>query len=439
MVTPAEILSESLAKARTANRIDGHKNSYAKDNPLEYAAVLAYLDGGARPADVVSDMGLHLVLEEDARRALMVVPEPEPEPEPVPVGEGFLHPACGHIWGGNGQVAMADKDWVAVGSAVEANPNQARANGNTRLVAVTACALEPWQSDYRMRRPTQLTYGSGLSGGSSDGGPVRAPWPGVLDDLNPAPSGTIRGFNTSTDFSYIAQGAMHFALHKTDTANLLRQMAWYSWKIGGAAARGYHGIWSDNLFTGNLLTSGNEFGANGANISKTAWDAGLLNICKGLRDLGVPGVGGNTVYRSDNPAVRVATNHAMNETLQAQVSQGPTAFAKSLDEILTWQKAAPGPRYHVCMHIVSPSDTAAMRFGLALCCISGSAYIPYYTSHSDLFVPAEMKRNGQRHYLGKPTGDPVRSGNVWTREFVHTDGTEKRVTADYNNKTATFS
>ena len=70
MPTPAELLAQSIAKGLTANRIDGTKNSYRKDNPTEYAAVVAYLTGGPRPGTVVSDMGLHLVLEEDARRAL---------------------------------------------------------------------------------------------------------------------------------------------------------------------------------------------------------------------------------------------------------------------------------------------------------------------------------------------------------------------------------
>ncbi len=74
MPTPAELLAQSLAKFQTANRIDGNKNSYRKDNPNEYAAVMAYLAGGTRPTSVTSDMGLGLVLEEDARRALLAGP-----------------------------------------------------------------------------------------------------------------------------------------------------------------------------------------------------------------------------------------------------------------------------------------------------------------------------------------------------------------------------
>jgi hypothetical protein len=86
MTTPAELLGQSLAKFRTAKRISGNNNSYRKDNPGEYAKVIAYLDGGARPTGVVTDMGLGLLLAEDARRALLVDPEPEPENPVIPSG-----------------------------------------------------------------------------------------------------------------------------------------------------------------------------------------------------------------------------------------------------------------------------------------------------------------------------------------------------------------
>lgn len=95
MPTPEELLAQSLTKFQSANRIDGTRASYRKDNPTEYTKVIAYLQGGARPSGVTSDMGMALLLEEDARRALGVVeppppppppppPEPEPEPEPTP-------------------------------------------------------------------------------------------------------------------------------------------------------------------------------------------------------------------------------------------------------------------------------------------------------------------------------------------------------------------
>lgn len=87
MSTPAELLAQSLAKFQSANRIDGSRNSYRRDNPSEYAKVIAYLQGGARPTGVTSDMGMGLMLEEDARRALNVVVPPDPiPPDPPPAG-----------------------------------------------------------------------------------------------------------------------------------------------------------------------------------------------------------------------------------------------------------------------------------------------------------------------------------------------------------------
>ncbi len=83
-MTPAELLAQSLAALRNANRIDGTKASYRKDNPAEYAAVMAYLDGGPRPGGNLTLMGQGLVLEEEARRALVPPPPPPPPPAEWP-------------------------------------------------------------------------------------------------------------------------------------------------------------------------------------------------------------------------------------------------------------------------------------------------------------------------------------------------------------------
>ena len=45
MPTPAELLAESLTALRNAKRFSHTSNSYRKDNPNEYAKVIAYLDG----------------------------------------------------------------------------------------------------------------------------------------------------------------------------------------------------------------------------------------------------------------------------------------------------------------------------------------------------------------------------------------------------------
>lgn len=83
MPTPAELLSQSLAALRDANRVDGTRASYRKDNPGEFVSVMAYLDGGPRPNLQLSLMGQGLVLEEDARRALAPAPPPPPPPPPT--------------------------------------------------------------------------------------------------------------------------------------------------------------------------------------------------------------------------------------------------------------------------------------------------------------------------------------------------------------------
>lgn len=95
MSTPAETLAQSLSALRNASRFSGNKNSYRKDNPNEYAKVIAYLDGGARPTGVMqfSLMGQHAVLDEDARRAL-VPPDPG-----LPFKEAELRPGYATIRG----------------------------------------------------------------------------------------------------------------------------------------------------------------------------------------------------------------------------------------------------------------------------------------------------------------------------------------------------
>lgn len=76
-------LALALASLRQANRIDGTRASYRKDSPAEYAAVMAYLDGGPRPQPV-TNMGIGLCLVEDERRKQV-------PPPPTLVGK-FIHP-----------------------------------------------------------------------------------------------------------------------------------------------------------------------------------------------------------------------------------------------------------------------------------------------------------------------------------------------------------
>ena len=84
----AKVLAASLAAGRAATRVSGTKNSYRKDNPGEYAKVMAYLDGGARPTGELTKMGLHLVLEEDVRITLTQTILPVSTP-PAIAGQGY--------------------------------------------------------------------------------------------------------------------------------------------------------------------------------------------------------------------------------------------------------------------------------------------------------------------------------------------------------------
>ena len=91
-------LELALAALRQANRIDGLRASYRKDNPAEYAKVMDYLDGSARPAgaDSFSLMGHGLVLVEDARRSV-TAPPPPPPPSSVTYPASYFTGPLGNL------------------------------------------------------------------------------------------------------------------------------------------------------------------------------------------------------------------------------------------------------------------------------------------------------------------------------------------------------
>lgn len=62
-------LDTAIQHLLAAKRISNASQSYAKDNPSEWAKVKAYLNGGARPSGVTTEMGLGLLEIEDERRA----------------------------------------------------------------------------------------------------------------------------------------------------------------------------------------------------------------------------------------------------------------------------------------------------------------------------------------------------------------------------------
>ena len=61
-------LDSAINHLLAAKRISAPSQSYRKDNPNEYAKVKAYLEGGARPTGVSTEMGLGLLEIEDVRR-----------------------------------------------------------------------------------------------------------------------------------------------------------------------------------------------------------------------------------------------------------------------------------------------------------------------------------------------------------------------------------
>lgn len=69
-------LTMALQHLLKAARISGNKNSYKRDNAVEYGLVKTYIDGGPRPANVTTEMGLGLREVEDVRRGSTPPPPP---------------------------------------------------------------------------------------------------------------------------------------------------------------------------------------------------------------------------------------------------------------------------------------------------------------------------------------------------------------------------
>lgn len=80
-------LDSAVQHLLKAKRISNTTQSYAKDNPAEWAKVKTYLEGGTRPSGVVTEMGLGLLEVEDERRGAPPPPPPPPpppDPDPLP-------------------------------------------------------------------------------------------------------------------------------------------------------------------------------------------------------------------------------------------------------------------------------------------------------------------------------------------------------------------
>lgn len=79
-------LDSALDHLLRAKRISAASQSYRKDNPAEYAKVVAYIEGGARPTGVSTEMGMGLVEVEDVRRLIIDPPGPSNKARSAPTG-----------------------------------------------------------------------------------------------------------------------------------------------------------------------------------------------------------------------------------------------------------------------------------------------------------------------------------------------------------------
>ena len=76
---------------RAAHIVGKNMRSYAVDNPGESQKVFSYLKGGSRPTGVRTEMGLHLMALEDARRAHYGPPVVTPPPPPPPTEDKLAY------------------------------------------------------------------------------------------------------------------------------------------------------------------------------------------------------------------------------------------------------------------------------------------------------------------------------------------------------------
>lgn len=413
-----------IARSIAEHRLNAwYYKAFQRDNPVLAPKVLAYLDGGERPTD--ADLGsnhyaLGLVLAEDARREL-VVPEPEPPSmRLLPLPDRF------HVWGGNEQQKMAECGLVVCAFSSNADPRVARQQ-NPRLVALSNLSLDPFNADWRQRKGFSWTYGGGIQG-----------WPGVNDSLTPNPQGTIRGWQSSDAGCKQADGLQGFALHRSETADFLARAAFYAWKLGKFAERGYDGVWSDNLFPGDVLSAGWCYGSCGAGIDRAAWDAGLVTITRRLRSLGGPMLlGGNVVYRASDPTLRSETSVTLRENLDVVIAQGIDSVWADVQQMHAWASvpSVDGLSKLIALNDRVPqADAARQRFGLAVALVYGGLYAAYDGNHANTYWPAEIAEGGKVGYLGHPTGPPQRLGNVLSRAYG-----DRVVRADFSSKTASFA
>lgn len=437
MTTPVDLLAQSLDALRNANRIDGTRASYRKDNPTEYAEVSAYLDGGARPTGTLTLMGQGLVLEEDARRELTVT-----TPPPPPVSAYDL-PAKFQVFGLSTEDAKT-LDFAVTSFVTDVDAHVAR-QSSPGLVIVSHPSLDPFKPDYCFKRGHAWTYGAGLAGGASgvecrDAGKSLPPWPGVNDTLAPSPQGQIRGWQDSDWGCTQGDNNRGYALFNDPTADFMAKLLFYAWKVGKFSERGYNGLWSDNLVPGNLLHAGWFYGTCADATRRDAWDRNLLKILRHIRsNAGVPiRLGGNMIYAAADVALRAETNIALRELIYDYTIPTNFVMGRSTDvlwnDILTAQAwldtpSVDGqPKLLAANARVQRGDLAMQRAVCAVACIYGASFNCYDPGHGDTFWPDVTFKDGKRGYLGKPIAAPQRSGDILSRRMERGTVTYDHVT-----------
>lgn len=201
---------------------------------------------------------------------------------------------------------------------------------------------------------------------------------------------------------------------------------------------GIQGIWGDNDFW-----SDQGYAWSGAHVDARLWNNGFIAAHQELARLLPAGsiIGGNDLSSmADHPSSYQGDVpngwQLLNGLGRAGMKEGANHYygltdASGLDGLITGirsflaLKQLDGLQRYEMINVseVSP-DSATARLGLAASCISGAYFWGYGGSGGDFasalsFWMPQFDQNG-RHWLGRPTADPVQlASGVWSRTFEH--------------------
>ncbi|MDQ3380695.1 MAG: Ig-like domain-containing protein [Actinomycetota bacterium] len=299
--------------------------------------------------------------------------------------------------------------------------------------------LDPFNSDWQLRKGTAVTYGAANSfAGATDG----------VVDGSAANLGTIPAWNTYWDTLHRPDGTVApvnsdyghpgWNLTRPDTAEKVAEIMAYGAKLSKVYRNGWDGIWSDNwiyrigaswFYGSNLDTNRDGQADDMGTVSRQWWD-GLTLAGQRLRSH-LPGkiVGGNGAHNiagltggTDPSGPYKTSNITMNEVLQLYTTR-PEVIISEVQSYLGFADPLGMPRYFLLMHDLpgGQSDYRSMRWGFSLATIAGAYYEPYASSHSDAFSYDEFTGGtgvDKRGWLGEPAFAPTKLSNgVWRRDF----------------------